>query len=99
MLRSAISATRVGGTIVYSSCTLSPEENEEVIDWAVNKTPDALVVEKISLPNLELPPGLTKWKKKTFTKTQNTARILPSAQMEGFFVAKIKKIASTLPKK
>src|SRR6202035_4766795 len=51
LLRSAVSATKVGGTIVYSTCTLAPEENEEVIEWVVNKTPDALIVEKIDFPN------------------------------------------------
>jgi tRNA (cytosine49-C5)-methyltransferase len=98
MLRSAISATKVGGTIVYSSCTLSPEENEEVIEWVVSKTPEALEVEKITLPELSLQPGLTKWKKKEFAYTKNTARVMPSTTMEGFFIAKIKKHASTLPK-
>ena len=52
LLRSAISATKVGGTIVYSTCTLAPEENEEVIEWVVKKTPSALIVEPISLRNL-----------------------------------------------
>ncbi|MGH7202914.1 MAG: RsmB/NOP family class I SAM-dependent RNA methyltransferase, partial [Candidatus Levyibacteriota bacterium] len=99
MLRSAISATKIGGTIVYSSCTLSPEENEEVIEWIVSKTPDALIVEKIILPNVPLAKGLLSWKKKTFMHTANTARVLPSDSMEGFFVAKLHKIASTLPAK
>ncbi|MGI8419146.1 MAG: RsmB/NOP family class I SAM-dependent RNA methyltransferase [Candidatus Levyibacteriota bacterium] len=97
ILRSAISATKVGGTIVYSSCTLSPEENEEVIQWAVSKTPDAVTVEKIALPNIQLQSGLKSWKKKLFTHTENTIRVLPSESMEGFFMAKLHKIASTLP--
>ena len=98
MLRSAVAATRVGGTVVYSSCTLSPEENEEVINWVVSKTPDAITVEKIEIPNLALQPGLTKWKKKVFQHTANTARVMPSEKMEGFFVARLHKTASTLPK-
>jgi len=98
LLRSAISATKVGGTIVYSTCTLAPEENEEVIEWVVEKTPDALSMEKIAIPNLTLQQGLTSWKNKDFKYTKNCARIFPSQTMEGFFVAKVKKIASTLPK-
>jgi 16S rRNA (cytosine1407-C5)-methyltransferase len=96
LLRSAISATKVGGTIVYSSCTLSPEENEEVIEWVVSKTPAALSVEPIHLPNVKLKNGLETWKKKQFNFTKNCARIIPSAKMEGFFIAKIYKVASTL---
>jgi NOL1/NOP2/sun family putative RNA methylase len=98
LLRSAISATRVGGTIVYSTCTLAPEENEEVIEWVVNKTPDALIVEKIYSPNLHLQSGMTSWRKKHFEYTKNSARIFPSAEMEGFFIAKIHKISTTLPR-
>jgi NOL1/NOP2/sun family putative RNA methylase len=96
LLRSAVSATRVGGTIVYSTCTLAPEENEEVIEWVVNKTPDALAVEKITLPNIPLQTGLTSWRKKQFTYTTNTARIFPKGAMEGFFIAKLHKTASTV---
>ena len=97
LLRSAVSATKVGGTIVYSTCTLAPEENEEVIEWVVEKTPDALSVENIEIPNLQMQSGLTFWKNKKFKHTKNCARIFPSQTMEGFFIAKIKKHASTLP--
>jgi 16S rRNA C967 or C1407 C5-methylase (RsmB/RsmF family) len=96
LLRSAVSATRVGGTITYSTCTLTPEENEEVIEWVVDKTPEALSVEKINIPHLPLQPGLTSWKKKQFTYTANCARVFPTQTMEGFFVAKLYKKASTL---
>lgn len=98
LLRSAISATRVGGTIVYSTCTLAPEENEDVIEWVIKKMPHALSIEKITLPNVHFQNGLPSWKKKQFMNTKNTARIFPSQEMEGFFVAKIHKTASTLPK-
>ncbi len=54
LLRSAVASTRVGGIIVYSTCTLAPEENEEVIEWVINKTPEALAVEKILMPKLPL---------------------------------------------
>ena len=98
LLRSAISATKVGGTIVYSTCTLAPEENEEVIEWVVSKTPNALSVEEIIMPQMPLQKGLSSWKKKEFTYTANCARIFPSLVMEGFFIAKLHKTASTLPK-
>jgi NOL1/NOP2/sun family putative RNA methylase len=96
LLRSAVSATKVGGTIVYSTCTLAPEENEEVIEWVVKKTPHALVVEKITIPALPLQKGLISWKNRKFEYTSNCARIFPNQMMEGFFIAKIYKTNSTL---
>ena len=103
LLRSAISSTQVGGTIVYSTCTLSPEENEEVIDWILKKTRSknsgqaTVELEPISIPNLPTIPGLTKWKNKVFDPTlTKTVRIYPSEKMEGFFIAKLKKISSTI---
>lgn len=96
LLRSAISATKVGGIIVYSTCTLAPEENEGVIDWIIKKAGSAIKIEKIEIPNLELQPGITKWNKEFTNQTSLTSRVHPSSRMEGFFVAKIRKIASTI---
>ena len=96
LLRSAVSATKVGGSIVYSTCTLAPEENEAVIEWVMEKSPNALSIEKISIPDLSLLEGISLWKNKKFKNAKNTARVFPSETMEGFFIAKIRKIRSTL---
>lgn len=97
MLRSAISCTKIGGTIVYSTCAMSPEENEEVIDWLLKKMGDAITIEELSLEHLPKNPGLTQWGKKQYNPAlAKTLRIYPSTLMEGFFVAKIKKHASTI---
>lgn len=37
LLRSAVSATKPGGLIVYSTCTLEPDENEKIIEWILKK--------------------------------------------------------------
>ncbi len=44
LLESAVHACKVGGRIVYSTCTLTPEENEEVIASILNKFSEQLSV-------------------------------------------------------
>jgi NOL1/NOP2/sun family putative RNA methylase len=96
LIRSAVSCVKVGGEIVYSTCALSPEENEEVIDWILEKTNHAVIIEKIHIEKLQGNDGLGKWRKKQFHESiKNCLRIYPSSTMEGFFVAKLTKIKST----
>ena len=92
LLRSAVTMTKPGGVIVYSTCTLSPEENEQVIDWLIAKEPGVVVVEPIDLPLENLQPGITHWEQKEFSpQVRATIRILPSELLEGFYVAKLRK--------
>ena len=44
LLESAVHACKVGGRIVYSTCTLTPEENEEVVLSILNKFSTQLVL-------------------------------------------------------
>ncbi len=37
MLKSAIDKLKVGGILVYSTCSIAVEENEAVIDYILNK--------------------------------------------------------------
>lgn len=97
LLRSAISATKPGGIIVYSTCTISPEENEGVIDWILEKEKENIEIEDMSIKGLEFLPGITSFSNKKYNpEVQKTLRILPDGNMEGFFVAKIRKIKSSL---
>ncbi|PWU24064.1 hypothetical protein C5B42_00910 [Candidatus Cerribacteria bacterium 'Amazon FNV 2010 28 9'] len=107
LLRSGIRCARVGATIVYSTCTLSPEENEEVVDWVLEKERETVELVPISIPHLSVEPGLTHFGKKNYApQIVNCARIWPSispllteegvgggvAPMEGFFVAAFRKM-------
>ena len=49
LLRSAISLTKPGGVIVYSTCTFEPEENEGVVDWILKKEGKSVSVEEITV--------------------------------------------------
>ncbi len=97
ILRSAVSATKVGGRIVYSTCTLSPEENEEVIDWILNKEKNKVCIEDIEIKNLKLSPPITSWMGKKYSpQIEKCRRILPSITMEGFFIALLRKKSSNI---
>lgn len=97
LLRSAVSATQVGGTIVYSTCTLAPEENEAVIDWILEREKGKVVLEPVELPEELAAPAVMAWDGKIFSNEVSlTKRITPSALYEGFFVAKLRKIAPNL---
>ncbi|HBF38557.1 MAG TPA: NOL1/NOP2/sun family RNA methylase [Firmicutes bacterium] len=94
LLRTALWALKPGGTLIYSTCTLSSAENEAVLDWALEKYYPELKVESVALNGLQsLPntgPGLAVGE---FSKpnSQKYLRIYPTQLMEGFFVAKLRK--------
>jgi len=83
----AIKLLKVGGTLVYSTCTHAPEENEAVISFALENFP--LKVEILNLP-LKCRPGIDSWQEESFNKEVNKAcRIYPQDNdSEGFFVSK-----------
>ena len=75
---------QIGSTIMYSTCTLSPEENEDVIAWILKKKEGgAVVLEGIFVSNLPLEDGLTRWKNREFgDEMKRDKRIAPSHDME-----------------
>ena len=84
---SAIKLLKVGGTLVYSTCTHAPEENEEIVSFALENFP--VKIETMHLP-LKCREGLTNWKDKQFhNEVKNVCRIYPQDNnSEGFFVSK-----------
>lgn len=99
LLRAAISATKPGGVIVYSTCTLAPEENEAILDWIIRKEADAISVERVALSGIEGYPPVESWHGKTYhPDVRHALRLLPDPTREGFFVARLRKNRSTVPK-
>lgn len=88
---SAYNALKPGGIMVYSTCTLNPFENEEVINYALEKYKDLSLEEiDINLPNIIR--GVTNYDKKSYNEElKKTIRVIPNEHMEGFFIAKILK--------
>jgi 16S rRNA (cytosine1407-C5)-methyltransferase len=92
LLRSAIDAVRVGGRVVYATCSFSPEENEAVVAHVLKRLPGAVEVEPLHLPVPNIQPGLVSWLGKHWpAELSNTARVLPTSEMTGFFVARLVK--------
>lgn len=91
LIANALKCLKVGGILVYSTCTHSPEENEEVVDFALKNFP--VQIEKVDLP-LKCRPGVTLWDGEQYNKeVENCSRIYPQDNdSEGFFVAKLKLI-------
>ena len=52
MLQRAVSLVRPGGRLVYSTCSLEPEENVNTVNWLMNQFRGRLVVleQKVSKP-------------------------------------------------
>jgi NOL1/NOP2/sun family putative RNA methylase len=100
LLEAAIRRCRVGGRILYSTCTYAPEENEAVVNSVLDEMNGAVRVLPVSLPGLESVPGLTAWAGETFQDDlQHTIRIWPHLNdTGGFFIALLEKIGDSSAK-
>ena len=91
LLISAYKALKPGGIIVYSTCTFSPEENEEVVSSLLERYPATL--EEMKIPGIIVVQGFVEWNDKKFNKElKKSIRIYPHKnEVGGFFIAKIRK--------
>ena len=86
LLESAMQVIKRGGLIIYSTCTLAPEENEMVVDHVLNKF------------HIDLEPvkygynGLTYFGKEKFDDSlRKTKRLYPHTHNTiGFYIAKLR---------
>ncbi len=92
ILEHAWSLLKVGGELVYSTCTQEPDENEGIVSWFLDKHEEAKLCD---LPlDMRRSPALTSFEETTYHKDiHKCIRIYPQDNdTEGFFVAKLKKL-------
>ena len=94
LMISALKSLRPGGTMVYSTCTLTPAENEAIVNFALENYPVEL--ESVEFAGLQTWPGMTDFRGEKFHPSlKKTIRLYPFDRVtEGFFVAKLRKIDS-----
>ena len=80
LLKKAIGLLKKGGTLVYSTCSILKEENEEIVKAAIQGSKVEIV--PIELPGTEQLPLLP-------VTLPGTLCVRPTEEYEGFFVAKM----------
>ncbi len=82
ILQTSARYLKPGGILVYSTCTISPRENEENVKWFTENFPFELEPFRIGLNGDEQPGD----------EQPGYVQLLPSRDMDGFFIAKLRKI-------
>lgn len=83
LIDSAFHALAPGGVMVYSTCTLNAQENQQVVRWLLDTYGDAVSIEPLG----ELFPGADK-----ALTAEGFLHVFPQIyDSEGFFVARLRK--------
>ncbi|KYH35915.1 ribosomal RNA small subunit methyltransferase B [Clostridium tepidiprofundi DSM 19306] len=81
ILMNASRYVKVGGSILYSTCTLNKDENENNILWFINNN-----------TNFEIEPLYFGKGDNLLYSKEGYVTILPNEYMDGFFICKIKRL-------
>lgn len=90
LLSRALDLVKPGGTVVYSTCTFAPEENEAVLNAVMG---DRANLEPIPFSGLRGQPGITRWQGQSYRPDIHLAcRYFPHINdTGGFFVARLRR--------
>jgi NOL1/NOP2/sun family putative RNA methylase len=96
MLRKAVQRLRPGGRVLYSTCTLAPEENELVVRDVLREHDGRVRLVPVELPGLVASPGVTHWQGEDLgAELARSIRIWPHHRdTGGFFMAVLEKDAT-----
>lgn len=91
ILSEVIPLIKKGWIMIYSTCTIAPEENEEITNWILENF--SMKVVPIDMEYKFIKKWIMEFEWKKYHKTcKNTIRSLPWDISEGFYIAKFKKI-------
>lgn len=92
LILAAYKALKPGGKLMYSTCTLTPEENEGIIQFLLDKNPYVEILD-FQIEGIIIRKGKKAWKRMKYNKEiEKTGYILPHEnKMEGFYLALIRK--------
>lgn len=87
LLRAAVDCCKIGGTIVYSTCSIAAEENEGVVDYILKRRFVKIVETGLPVDK----EGITSYEGKNFDpRVRLCRRVYPHMHnMDGFFIAKL----------
>lgn len=91
MLIAALAAVKPGGQVVYSTCTLAPQEDEAVLDEVLKRFPHSFQVDEVANRLPRPAPALAAAFGQTFhPQVQNALRLWPHRfSTSGFFAARL----------
>lgn len=82
ILQNGSSLLKIGGELVYSTCSILKEENDEIIEEFLKENKN-FIVEKIGSSDKE--------KSEKFVENGNFIQLYPNEKTDGFFICKLRK--------
>ena len=100
LIESGFLLLKPGGIMVYSTCSLSEEQNEHVVQWLLDSYPEEASIIPLHFPLASSPGAISSDNMVTEGKLQGTIRFAPNLDPSklfggGFFLAKIVKKSTT----
>lgn len=99
LLESALFSVKPGGQVVYSTCTLAPEENEAILATMLKKFTRAIRIDNLDGKLASPAPALERFEQIQFpTEVRNAFRLWPHLfHTAGFFAARLTKLDKLAP--
>jgi 16S rRNA C967 or C1407 C5-methylase (RsmB/RsmF family) len=93
LLSAGFRCLKPGGLLIYSTCSLLQEENEDIVQHLLDRMPEAMLLEA-QVPGLVSHPGLLVWQSRRYAQDmERCLRIYPQDNdTDGFFLALIGKL-------